>query len=330
MSRHGVRATVAVAALSLAAGSCVQTQDEHNPAAQAIAEAGDTEAQDKSSAQELADLRASAEAQAQFTLGFVYGAGRGVPQEDIEAVILYRKAASQGGVIFYTDEEVAGWLGIDPSEFDPIPQPLPAPPNQPQSACSGRTTMQGVLVDSDLIQQGVMYTLGESVPQDDAEAVAWYRKAAEQGYAPAQSNLGFMYDEGKGVPQDDVEAIDWYRKAAEQCSAVAQFNLGVMYTSGEGVLQDDAAAVTWFREAAEQGDVQAQFTLGVMYANDRGRPPNYVEAHMWLNLAVTRSTGAERTRSVTARDKVAERMTLADLSEAQRRAREWHEAHPVS
>ena len=258
MSRHGVRATVAVAALSLAAGSCVQTQDEHNPAAQAIAEAGDTEAQDKSSAQELADLRASAEAQAQFTLGFVYGAGRGVPQEDIEAVILYRKAASQGGVIFYTDEEVAGWLGIDPSEFDPIPQPLPAPPNQPQSACSGRTTMQGVLVDSDLIQQGVMYTLGESVPQDDAEAVAWYRKAAEQ------------------------------------CSAVAQFNLGVMYTSGEGVLQDDAAAVTWFREAAEQGDVQAQFTLGVMYANDRGRPPNYVEAHMWLNLAVTRSTGAER------------------------------------
>ena len=329
MSRHAVRATVAVAALSLAAGSCVQTQDD--PAAQAIAEAGDTEAQDKSSAQELADLRASAEAgdtSAQFTLGFVYGAGRGVPQEDIEAVILYRKAASQGGVS-NTVEELAKILGRDPSEFD-LPQPLPAPPNQPQSACSGRTTMLGVLVDSDLIQQGVMSALGEGVPQDDAEAVAWYRKAAEQGYAPAQSNLGFMYDEGKGVPQDDVEAIDWYRKAAEQCSAVAQFNLGVMYTSGEGVLQDDAAAVTWFREAAEQGDAQAQFTLGVMYANDRGRPPNYVEAHMWLNLAVTRSTGAERTRSVTARDKVAERMTLADLSEAQRRAREWHEAHPVS
>ena len=167
---------VATLTLAVCSSACVQTQDEHRPAAQA-----------------LADLRAGAEAgdaEAQFTLGFVYGAGRGVPQEDIEAVILYRKAASQGGVIFYTDEEVAEFLGMDPSEFDPIPQPLPAPPNQPQSACSGRTTMQGVLVDSDLIQQGVMYALGEGVPQDDAEAVAWYREAAEQDDADTGRHVG--------------------------------------------------------------------------------------------------------------------------------------------
>ena len=175
---------VAILTLAVCSSACVQTQDEHRPAAQA-----------------LADLRASAEAgdaEAQFTLGFVYGAGRGVPQEDIEAVILYRKAAATGGVS-YTVEEFSQFLGLDPAEIG-LPQPLPAPPNQPQSACSGRTTTRDVLVDSDLIQQGVMYALGEGVPQDDAEAVAWYREAAEQGYAPAQSNLGFMYDEGKGVP----------------------------------------------------------------------------------------------------------------------------------
>ena len=317
MIHHAVLTTGPVAALTLAvfSSACVQAQDKQAPA------------------QVLADIRARAEAgeaPAQFTLGFVYGAGRGVTQEDIEAVILYRKAATAKlGGVGYTDEEVASILGIGP-RFAPIPQPLPPPPNQPQFACSGRTTMRDVLVDSDLIQQAVMYALGEGVPPDDAESVAWYRKAAEQGYAPAQSNLGFMYDEGKGVPQDDAEAFAWYRKAAEQCSAVAQFNLGVMYTSGEGVvLPDDAAAVTWFREAAEQGDAPAQFTLGFMYANDGLRPPNDVEAHMWLNLAATRSTGAARTRSVTERDKVAERMTPADLSEAQRRASERHAAHQV-
>ena len=44
----------------------------------------------------------------------------------------------------------------------------------------------------------------------------------------------------------------------------------------------------------------------------------FVEAHMWLNLAVSRSSGADRERSVRLRDGVAERMTPADLSEAPR------------
>ena len=46
-----------------------------------------------------------------------------------------------------------------------------------------------------------MYSRGEGVPEDDAEAVRWYRLAAEQGFAAAQSNLGVMYDNGNGVPR---------------------------------------------------------------------------------------------------------------------------------
>ena len=47
------------------------------------------------------------------------------------------------------------------------------------------------------IQSWVMYDNGKGVPQDYAEAVKWYRLAAEQGYARAQYNLGLMYDNGK-------------------------------------------------------------------------------------------------------------------------------------
>ena len=79
---------------------------------------------------------------------------------------------------------------------------------------------------------GVMYSRGEGVPEDDAEAVRWYRLAAEQGHASAQNNLGLMYAEGNGVPEDDAEAVRWYRLAAEQGHASAQNNLGVMYDNG--------------------------------------------------------------------------------------------------
>jgi len=64
--------------------------------------------------------------------------------------------------------------------------------------------------------------MGSGVPEDDAEAVKWWKKAAEQGHALAQYDLGAMYAKGEGVPQDHKEAVKWYRKSAEQGYADAQ------------------------------------------------------------------------------------------------------------
>ena len=61
-----------------------------------------------------------------------------------------------------------------------------------------------------------MYNEGTGVPENDAEAVKWYRKAAEQGHTQAQFYLGNMYDKGRGVSEDKAEALNWWRKAAEQ------------------------------------------------------------------------------------------------------------------
>ena len=54
-----------------------------------------------------------------------------------------------------------------------------------------------------------MYTNGEGVTKDDAEAVRWYRRAAKQGYAAAQYNLGVKYAQGRGVVKDSVLAYMW-------------------------------------------------------------------------------------------------------------------------
>ena len=176
-----------------------------------------------------------------------------------------------------------------------------------------------------------MYAFGSLRDSDaaGAEAVAWLHKAAEQGRADAQIGLAEMYALGQGVPQDDAEAVRWYRLAAAQGHAGAQYNLGVRYASGRGVPEDDAEAVTWYRKAAEQGYAEAQNNLGLMYSKGEGVPQDNIEAHMWLNLAASRFTGEQREMAVTTRDAVAELMTPADLSEAQRLAREWHAAHDV-
>jgi uncharacterized protein len=52
--------------------------------------------------------------------------------------------------------------------------------------------------------------------KDYAEAVRWFRKAADQGDADGQGNIGWLYEYGRGVAQDYAEAMRWYRKAADQ------------------------------------------------------------------------------------------------------------------
>ena len=98
------------------------------------------------------------------------------------------------------------------------------------------------------------------------------RRRADEGYVRAQYNLALMYDTGRGVPEDNMEAVRWYRKAADQGNVRAQNNLGVMYDAGEGVPEDNAEAVRWYRMAAEQGDASAQYNLGVMYDTGEGVP----------------------------------------------------------
>ena len=132
---------------------------------------------------------------------------------------------------------------------------------------------------------GFCYEKGQGIAQDYYEAVKWYRKAAEQGYAKAQTNLGLCYAKGQGVAQDYYEAAKWYRKAAEQGYAKAQTNLGFCYAKGQGVAQDSYEAVKWYRKAAEQGFASAQFNLGLRYAEGRGVAQDYYEAAKWYRKA---------------------------------------------
>ena len=126
------------------------------------------------------------------------------------------------------------------------------------------------------------------------------KQDAESGDVEAQFNLGAMYYHGRGVQQDFAEAVKWYRLAADQGLADAQHNLGERYRYGNGVPQDDAEAMKLFFLAADQGNAKAQFNLGAMYATGQGVPQDEVEAYAWHYVAATRYAMAKFTRDIAA------------------------------
>ena len=126
-----------------------------------------------------------------------------------------------------------------------------------------------------------MYVNGYGVTQDYTQAREWYLKAAKQGYADAQNNLGFFYENGHGVTRDYTQAREWYLKAAEQGNSDGQNNLGRLYHLGEGVTQDYVKAKDWYLKSAEQGHGPAQVNLGILYSNGYGVTQDYAKAKDW-------------------------------------------------
>lgn len=165
----------------------------------------------------------------------------------------------------------------------------------------------------------------QELPPEIADLI----QRAEQGDAEAQYTLGHRYYTGDGVQRYGAEGIKWWRLAAKQGHAESQHDLGQAYYDGIGVAQDYVEAVKWYRLAAEQGNAKDQYSLGVMYDSGQGVAQDLVQAHMWLSLAVSTANPYDATTPfdpksfAETRDVVADKMTSAQIAEAQRLAREW-------
>ena len=84
-------------------------------------------------------------------------------------------------------------------------------------------------------------------------------------------------------------------------------------------LKGFAEALKWYLRAAKQGDVEAQIHAGNIYRD----ATDYIQAHMWYNIAASRLKGDWRDGTLKDRDGIAARMSSAEISEAQRLARDW-------
>ena len=128
-----------------------------------------------------------------------------------------------------------------------------------------------------------------------------------------------MYYNGEGVPKDYSQAASAFRLSADQGFAEGQYWLGVMYARGLGVAKDHSEAVRLYGLAADKGNTDAQMGLGAMYALGMGVPQDYTKGYFWFTIA---AVGGNPT-AIKLRDGYERRMTLAQVAEAQKMAREW-------
>ena len=129
---------------------------------------------------------------------------------------------------------------------------------------------------------GVHHQIGLTGEADLAQAIRWFRKAAEQGYLSAQKRLGNLCLFSEGVPKDETEGLKWYRKAAEQGDAESIFYVGACYNEGLAVPKDQTEAAKWWRKGADKGDDGCQVNLGVAYMNGWGVQEDEIEAVHWF------------------------------------------------
>ncbi len=221
---------------------------------------------------------------AQNALGLKYAAGEdGLARDDIKAVEWYQKAAQQGfakaetnlgDMYFYGrggldksyDQALSWYLKAAQQDFPDAQyrlgymyeEGLGAAKDVQRAVKLYRSAASEGYPDAENLLGILLATGSDGVPQDDAEAVVWYRKAADHGLAKAQKNLGDMYFFGRGVDKDYQQAITWYGKAADQQFADAQYRLGFMTEKGFGTQQSDQTAVDLYQKASHNGSVEAQ------------------------------------------------------------------------
>jgi hypothetical protein len=102
-------------------------------------------------------------------------------------------------------------------------------------------------------QLGVMYATGDwSGPKDPAEAVRWYRLAAERGHAESQYDLGFMLLLGEGGQKNPEEGLMWLDRAGESGEWKAFRLLVDCYEDGYCDVPVDAAKAALWRGRMEE------------------------------------------------------------------------------
>lgn len=182
----------------------------------------------------------SIKASAYMQLAEIYlHGGNGVEKDEAEAVQLFRKAAEQGNAEAQISLAACYLDGVGVGKDEPE---------------AIRWFHRAAKQDGCFAEVATQYL--KAIEDGDPEA---------QCRLASIYQLGFDCQTGLWLYKDKAKAVKWYRKAAEQGSADAQTALGNCYRYGEGVEKNEVEAVTLFRKAAEQGSVDAQVALGKCY-----------------------------------------------------------------
>jgi len=241
---------------------CVsRAEGDHDAGIRAL-QAGDYDTASRElQAQEVRRLATTGDASAQYCLGRMYRMGIGVNRDFGEAALWYRKAADQQMA------RAEAELGVMYVEGTFLRRDLTEGKRWIRRGAEHGSPFEAFMLALSYRYGGNW--LRVDWPIDNAQAAEWYRVAADGGEARAYKPLGELYEKGEGTKKDQAEAVKWFRKAAEyfrndaysndgsRDTYLARWNLGSLYQSGLGVPQDFVQAYMWFNLAtlADDNDI---------------------------------------------------------------------------
>lgn len=138
-----------------------------------------------------------------------------------------------------------------------------------------------------------MYSDGKGVAQNFAEALRWYRRAADAAYPEAQTAMGLIgLIKAVGLARDDEGAVRFGSDESKKTEM-----LSMIFSAAEKLQIKDAGALKdatrWLQKSAEHGEANGQLILGLMTVGGIGVEKNLAEAAKWIRLAGTKSAEAQ-------------------------------------
>ena len=214
-------------------------------------------------------------AYAQYRLGEIYAAGRGVKKDPVEALKWWRKAAAAGNADAQYHVGKALFEGEGAAR-------------NPQRAVDW--LVRAAHQDSRDAQYllGKMYYEGYPVPYEKEDAMDWLQRAAAQAHSEAISLLTAidgLVDVTTRVYQESAGVL---KHRAEEGDPQAEYELGLRYETGAwDVFRDNDKALFWITRSANAGNRIAMKVLADIYRQGRlGLKADAAKARVWAQRAV--------------------------------------------
>jgi len=184
-------------------------------------------------------------------LGFAYETGRGVEQSRDKAIQYYEKGVATGHAnSIYRLSFLL--MGSDKEEDVLRAQKMLEEQAEKDPKLAGRTLGEAFL-------RGVF----TKNPAPDS-TIKWWKRAAEFGDVPSMNFLARFYEGQMGFPEkrDMAQAMEFYREAANNGDTTAMVNLASRLLTGEEKLRDEKKGREWIAKAIEAGEPTAHLALG--------------------------------------------------------------------
>jgi TPR repeat protein len=269
---------------------------------------------------------------AENRLGVMYRLGQGVSRDKEEAVRWYHKAAMQQnpqamfnlGASYYNGDGVevddvmsCAWFVLAQEAGNP------AADEAVRRAGSENPSMLAAA----FVKVAEMYETGSDFPKNSAEALKWYRTAADAGDARSAVTVAeLLLSSGRTLSQAEYAEV---RRRCEDTAnrkyAPGAYCAGLIRKRGLGVPKDPVESVKRFAHAADLGNAGAALELGEAYWKGDGVTPDLVVAYTWIWLAYSSTVpGAEQDEHA-----LRQEMTPKQVEHAKQKASDWSKSHPI-